>query len=240
MRAAARPAAAAALLFLCGGLPAPALAQAYQCRMPARVSVPTVTRDGPVRRVPVTGYTMALSWSPEYCRAAGERGGATLQCGGRNGRFGLILHGLWPEGRGGNYPQWCTSSPVPSSALVRRHLCMTPSARLLAHEWAKHGSCMARRPDTYFRVAAILWNSLAKPDLDQLSRRPELNAGAIREAFVIANPGWRADAVGVHLNRRGWLDEIRLCYGRHFMPTRCDARRLGARDNASVRIWRGL
>lgn len=239
MRAAARSA-AAALTFACAALPAPALAQAYQCRMPARVSVPPVERDGPVRRVPVTGYTLALSWSPEYCRGAGERSGAALQCGGRNGRFGLILHGLWPEGRGGNDPQWCAAGAAPSPALVRRHLCMTPSARLLAHEWAKHGSCMARRPDTYFRVAAILWDSVAKPDLDLLSRRQGINAGAIREAFVMANPGWRADAVGVHLNRRGWLDEVRLCYGRDFMPARCDARRLGARNTASVRIWRGL
>ena len=37
-----------------------AAAQAYQCRIPqGPVSVPAVERDGPVRQVPVTGYTLA-------------------------------------------------------------------------------------------------------------------------------------------------------------------------------------
>ena len=48
---------------------------------------------------------------------------------------------------------------------------------------------------------------------------------ALFERFAAANPGWRADAVGVKLNERGWLEELRLCYGRDFMPERCNRAR---------------
>lgn len=236
---AARHAGLLALLLLAAA--GPANAQAYQCRLPqAPVSVPKVTPDGPTRQMPVTGYTLALSWSPEYCRS--REGGTSdrVQCSGRNGRFGLILHGLWPEGANGRWPQWCPTSRKPSPELLRRNLCMTPSAQLLAHEWAKHGACMVRTPESYFKVARILWNSLTLPDLDRLSRRDGLNAGMIREAFSAAFPALQPDMVGVKLNERGWLQEVRICYDKRFLPAACSASQFGPGDSAAARIWRGL
>lgn len=220
-------------------LPAMAHAQAYQCRLPERVSVPPVRPDGPARQVPVTGYTLALSWSPEFCKARGRDPAQAAQCSGGNGRFGFVLHGLWPEGRGTS-PQWCPTRRSLTPAELRRNLCMTPSAALLAHEWAKHGACMTSRPETYFKVARILWGSLQFPDTIRLSREDGLTAGRIREAFVIANPWLRSEHIGVSLNRRGWLEELRLCYGRNFRTVACDARRFGAKDSAPAQIWRGL
>ena len=220
--------------------PIPALAQAYQCRMPDQVSVPEVRPDGPVRRLPVTGYTLALSWSPEFCKGRETSGAQRIQCSGRNGRFGLVVHGLWPEGRS-SYPQWCASSRRVSPAEARRNLCMMPSARMIAQEWAKHGACMVRTPESYFKVTRILWNSLRIPDLDRLSREEGLTAGRLREAFADANGRhWTPAHVGVKLNQRGWLEELRLCYGKDFMPARCNARQYGPIDGAAVKIWRGL
>jgi ribonuclease T2 len=200
--------------------------------------VPNIAPDGPARKMSVTGYTLALSWSPEFCRMAG--GTDTFQCSGRNGRFGIVLHGLWPEGGDGRWPQWCPTPRKPSPELVRQNLCMTPSAQLLAHEWAKHGACMVRKPETYFKVSRILWNSLTLPDLDRLSRREGLNAGMIREAFAAAFPALKPEMVGLRLNERGWLSEIRLCYGKDFKPTRCTASQFGPRDSVMANIWRGL
>lgn len=117
---------------------------------------------------------------------------------------------------------------------------MMPSSRLIARQWAKHGSCMTRRPETYFGVTRILWESLRIPDYDRISREEDLTAGRIRQAFADANPGINANAVGIRLNARGWLEEIRLCYNARFRPTRCDDRRFGARDTAQAKIWRGL
>ena len=234
MRAAAALGAALALA------PSPALAQAYQCRVPqGPLSVPAVSRDGPMRQVPVTGYTLALTWSPEYCRFRQDRTADRRQCSGRSGRFGFVVHGLWPEGRGAAWPQWCPAPRLTSRELVR-NLCMTPSAALLAHEWAKHGSCMVRGPEGYFKITRILWNSLRWPDFDRIGRAGALTAGQIRQAFAQANRYWEPEHVGLVVNERGWLEEMRLCYGRDFMPARCDSRRFGPPDSAPVKIWRGL
>ncbi|MFN4113610.1 MAG: ribonuclease T2 family protein [Sphingomonadaceae bacterium] len=224
---------------LAGGLPAVAHAQAYQCRMPERITVPHITPEAGERRVPVTGYTLSLSWAPEFCKPREGELRHALQCSGSNGRFGLVVHGLWPEGRS-TWPQWCRTSRNVSPVEARQNLCMIPSANLVARQWAKHGSCMARTPEGYFKATRILWNSLTLPDLDRLSREDRLTAGRLREAFVLANPHWKPEMIGVRLNQRGWLEELRLCYGKDFMPARCNARQLGARDSAGVKIWRGL
>ena len=228
------------MLALTGLLPGTALAQAYQCRVPrGPISVPAVQRDGPVRQVPISGYTLALSWAPEYCRGRETRAADRRQCSGDSGRFGFVVHGLWPEGSGTAWPQWCSARPVSSRELAR-NLCMTPSAALAAHEWAKHGSCMARTPEGYFKATRALWNSLSWPDYDRISRDAELTAGDIRQAFADANRSWEPEHVGLMVNERGWLEEMRLCYGGDFMPARCDARRFGPRDSTAVKIWRGL
>ena len=220
-------------------LPTAANAQAYQCRMPQSISVPKITPEARERRLPVTGYTLAVSWSPEFCKGREGEARHRTQCSGRNGRFGFVVHGLWPEGRS-SWPQWCRTSRQLSPAEARRNMCMSPSAALLARQWTKHGSCMVRKPETYFKVTRILWDGLTMPDADRLSRENGLKAGRLREAFAIANPGWPEEAVGIKLNQRGWLQELRLCYAKDFMPTRCDARRFGAKDGAAIKVWRGL
>ena len=226
-------------LSLSGLTSSEARAQANQCRVPLTVSVPRITPDGPAKRIPVASYSLSLSWSPEYCRTRENTAGDAMQCSGRSGRFGFVLHGLWPEGANGRWPQWCPTPRTPTPALVRQHLCTMPSARLMAHEWAKHGSCMVRTPESYFKVSQILWDSLRLPEMDSLSRQDSLNAGAIRRAFLARNRDWKADQVGVHLNRRGWLQEIRLCYGKDYMPTRCSASQWGERDSVRAKVWRG-
>lgn len=224
-------------------LPSLAQAQAYQCRAPQVTSVPSITPDGPRRApsvaAPVTGYTLALSWSPEFCKLrAGQRAHAA-QCSGTNGSFGLVVHGLWPES-GGSWPQWCGSKAALTPAEVRGAMCMMPSLRLVARQWAKHGSCMATRPADYLKTTRTLWQRLRLPDYDRISREDALTAGRIRAAFADANPGIPESAIGVKINPRGWLEEIRLCYSRTFRPVRCSASRLGAKGSAPAKIWRGL
>ncbi len=232
---------ASALLAALVCAPQAAWAQAYQCRLPTGpVSVPAVTADGPVRQRPITGYTLAISWSPEYCRGREGRAGDSRQCSGRGGRFGMVVHGLWPEGRGGDWPQWCAVRRRPSGAELASNLCVTPSAALLAGEWAKHGSCMTRQPAVYFRQMRQLWGALDWPDFDRLSRQRNLTAGDVRRAISDVNQALDPEQIGVLINERGWLTELRLCYDRAFERIRCDARRIGARDSTAVKIWRGI
>lgn len=220
--------------------PAAAHAQAYQCRVPSALTVPEVRVDGPTRQMPITGYTLAMSWSPEFCKPREDSRAHRVQCSGDNGRFGLVVHGLWPDGAR-SWPQYCPVTRKITPAEARRNLCMMPSTRLMSHQWAKHGSCMSGKPESYFKITRILWNSLRKPDYDFLSRREGLTAGDIRRAFADANGRHVQPAhVGVKLNSRGWLQELRLCYGKDFMPTRCKPQTWGAKDSARAKIWRGL
>ena len=220
--------------------PAAAMAQAYQCRVPATLpAARPATPDAPAQRSPITGYTLALSWSPEFCRGRERNPQDRLQCSGTAGRFGFVVHGLWPEGAG-RAPQWCRTVPPPPPAVVRGQLCRTPSTNLLSHEWAKHGSCMARDAAGYFRVANILSDAMRYPEMDPLSRDRALTAGKLREALAAANPGRPANSFGLLVNERGWLREIRVCLNRRFRPARCAARQYGPRDAATLKIWRGL
>lgn len=213
-------------------------AQAYQCRAPAQISVPQVPREAP-RRVPITGYTFAASWSPEFCKGRETQARHRSQCSGRNGRFGFIMHGLWPDGQR-IWPQYCPTQRRVSPTQARRNFCMMPSARLQQHQWVKHGSCMTRDPATYFRISRIYWDFFRWPDMDRLSREEGLTAGRLREAFAARNDGWEPQHVGITLNSRGWFQEFRLCIGRDYMPARCSRRRYGPRDDVPVKVWRGL
>ncbi len=222
-------------------LPVTAQAQSYQCRAPT-VLTPAPAAKNPAsepRRVkPVTGYTLALSWSPEFCRTRKTNPRDKTQCSGDDGSFAFILHGLWPETRGPDYPQWCASTrPLPPAEL-KRNFCMMPSTRLMAHEWAKHGTCMTRRPETYFRVARIMFDAVRFPDMDRLSRKP-LTAGQFRNAFAAANDGVQPEMLRLKVNQRGWLQEVKLCLAQNFRPRRCPVHMQAVKDDLPVKIWRG-
>ncbi len=198
-----------------------------------------------IRRTPVDGYILALSWSPEHCRMRKNSPKNGLQCSGEYGDFGFILHGLWPEAKGPDYPQYCRTVGLISRKIVADNICMTPDVQLLQHEWAKHGSCMVRRPETYFSAASLLFNALEFPEMDRLSRAGDkvggtpTNARKLAEAFAIVNDSVPAHAIRVKTNNKGWLEEVRICLDKKFLPRRCPAYNKGAADKAIVKIWRG-
>lgn len=221
-------------------IPVAAEAQAPACSAPDRISVPRLERPKrgePVRKPAVTGYLLSLSWSPQHCadvrnpRDARDR----FQCSGENGRFGWVLHGLWPETDDPGYPQWCRPAKIVPQPVLRRHMCMTPSAQLLQHEWAKHGTCMSPNPAAYFRSAEILFRAVRYPDMKALSKKPQ-TAGSIRRAFAAANPGVSTPMIAVSANRQGWLDEVRLCLGPRMKPAQCKPFQTGAKDGRQIRV----
>ncbi|MBV7255932.1 ribonuclease T [Pacificimonas sp. WHA3] len=208
------------------------------CVIPADITPPrraTPPDDRP--DAPASGYVMALSWSPEFCRFRADQDAHAGQC--RDNRFGFILHGLWPQAARGPHPRACALAAPVSEDTIRRHYCMTPSAALIQHEWAAHGTCAWDSADAYFADAARLWDRVDRPDLFALSRKEGLVAADIRAAFVAVNPGLPAEAVGVDLDNRGWLEEIFICLDLDERPRACAPREYGAHDNRKASIWRG-
>jgi ribonuclease T2 len=227
-----RPIVLAALLGLAA---APALA-APVCTPPTGLTpAPALTpRAGEVvTGVPIAAYVLALNWTPEWCRSGGA--GATakeMECAAPHG---FTLHGLWPDGARPPYPRFCHPGGQLDAATVRQMYCRTPSPVLLQHEWQAHGTC-AHWPDAkgYFTQAARLYDALNIPRIERLGGA-QLDAGALRAAFVTANPALRADEIFVQTRRGGDLAEVRICYDLAFHPTAClDGN--GAPDRVRVQV----
>jgi len=226
------------LVALALALPAAASAQARQCSVPARIAMPRPegpTPREPRRTMPIASYTLALIWAPEACRSRSGNIDVGFACGGAN-RFGFVLHGLWPDGAGGSWPQYCRPAPVLPEALIRRYLCTTPSAQLLQHEYAKHGTCMGVPPAAYFARASRLQARLRYPDMRALAARRDLTARQFAAAFARANPGLRPDMIRLSVNRRGWLEEVWLCLDTRFAWRACPATQGGTPPARRIRI----
>ncbi len=215
-------------------------AQALQCNIPPRLALPNVQRpaDEPVRNGTITGYTLALSWSPAYCAHHPDSRPGDGQCDTATGRFGFIVHGLWPEGEGRDFPQWCRpATPVPE-AVARAQFCIMPSPRLIAREWAKHGVCATPDPAFYYATVRRVFATLRFPDMAALGGR-QIDVATFKRLFVAANPAIPVSALTID-NASGVLHEVRICLDRALVAEPCPAnRRTGAPPQAKIVIWRG-
>ena len=226
-----------ALAFLAA--PVTAEAASISCTLPGAIEPIHADEPNdktPIRRLPIASYTLALSWSPQFCR--GQGGKQSFQCSSGN-RFGLTLHGLWPDGAGKEWPQYCQPVALLSETQLRRNLCVTPSAQLNQHEYAKHGSCMGITPAQYFDQSHALYRALNWPDIDRLSRGP-LTVGQFKDAFARANRGRvPVNAIRVTVTGGRWLDELWLCLDTRYKYRRCAANQDGGVPNSrKLMIWR--
>ncbi|WP_243843268.1 ribonuclease T2 family protein [Sphingomonas vulcanisoli] len=222
-------------------LPAAAMAQGAVRPMAADLGTPHIETphggDMP-RTVPIGGYTLATFWVPQHCKQA-IRGIAALDCARPEVRTsGLALHGLWPDGEGKEWPQWCKPAALLSSATIAGHLGAIPSAQQMQHEWAKHGTCMAgMTPERYFDHAEQLYRAIHIPDLRALSYKPQTVA-SVKRAIAEANPGLQPDMFKLTMDKAGWLQEIWFCLDTKFARKTC-AEPQREPEDAKLLIWRG-
>ena len=208
-----------------------------RCRARCRAARgPADRRSAAAPRLPIGSYTLAITWGPQFCRTARDPS-ARYQCASGN-RFGFTLHGLWPDGVGKEWPQYCGAAQLLDRKTIAANFCATPSAQLLQHEWAKHGTCMSASPPEYFAKSRRLYDALRYPDMMALSRRP-LTAGQLAGALAAANPGLRANMMRITVKKGGWLDEVWLCLDKALRYRACPAHQGGVSPTARIRIWRG-
>lgn len=206
--------------------------EAATCNLPARLPAPrleTVEPDEVVADRPIRFHLLALSWTPETCRAGGD-GAGDLACDSDN-RFGWTLHGLWPNSDGRPYPRYCRPAEAVPATVIRANLCRTPSVDLIQHEWAAHGTCGWETPESYFQRAATLHDGIRKPDPTGLT-----TAGGLRDAFARANPGLPREAVQVSVSDEGRLREARICLDLGFKPRACPRDARGALDGEPLSV----
>jgi len=218
-----------------------AVAQTLSCRLPGTIPVtrpdlPDASQ--PKRVLPIGGYTLAVTWGPEFCQAHKRDPDAAFQCRKGN-RFGFTLHGLWPDGEGPQWPQYCAATGLVPPEVTSATLCSTPSAQLIQHEWAKHGTCMGTTPAAYFGESTRLFAALRFPDMAALSRRPGLTAIAVAREVARLNPGIDAGMMRITANNKGWLQEIWFCLDTERRYHQCPAHQGGVAPGSFLKIWRG-
>jgi len=218
--------------------PTAAFAQAAQCDIPRvlprpRPDLPSASQ--PKRIEPIGGYTLALIWQPRHC-VQGVPGASDMRCDGASAKRGFTLHGLWPDGEGDSWPQYCRATDILPPATLRAHYCATPSAQLLQHEWAKHGTCVAPTPAAYFGKSAALYRALRFPDMRAIARRGPITAGALAGLIAKANRGMRADMLRITASRDNWLQEVWVCLDKSLRYARCRAGSGGLPMRAKIKV----
>ena len=164
-------------------------------------------------------YVLALSWSPSYCEAAGERADND-QC--RRGRpFSFVVHGLWPQYERG-YPRSCVNpAPWLSEALIRSMLELMPARGLVINEWRRHGTCAGLPPERYFETLRHARERVVIPErFRRLDGFVKLPTAEIEEEFIAANQELKADMIAITCDN-GRLREVRVCLSKELTFRSC-------------------
>lgn len=161
-------------------------------------------------------YVLSLSWSPQYCATDGRND--EQQCGTEQ-RYGFIVHGLWPQYESG--PPECVGDVRVSRSQIEEMLDIMPSARLIRHQWTRHGLCSGLTQGEYFTAVRDAYGAVRIPQEYQGGRSTtRIDAAALRAAFLRENPRLSAD--GMALRCRGaHLAEVRICVGTDLNPRSC-------------------
>ena len=187
-------------------------------------------------------YVLSLSWSPSFCAAAAERGGAGaagLQCGARS--YSFVVHGLWPQYDRG-FPEYCqVPAPRLDRGTVSSMLDLMPAPHLIFNEWDRHGTCAGLSPRAYFETVRKA-RAVVKipPEYVDLQEPLSVTPTAVEDAFIKANPGLAADDMAVGCDNKR-LTEIRLCLSKDLKFRSCPeiARRNCSREQVMMPPQRG-
>jgi ribonuclease T2 len=186
-------------------------------------------------------YVLALSWSPSFCEATAERGGAAAdqQCGERP--FSFVVHGLWPQYEKGS-PEYCqVPAPRLDRNIVGSMLDLMPAVRLIFNQWDKHGTCSGLSARAYFdtvrKARAVV--KIPSEYLD-ITTHLTVTPADVEHAFVKANPGLTSEAVTVNCDSRR-LREVRVCLSKDLRFRDCPEvdRRTCRRDKLVMPPVRG-
>lgn len=203
-----------------------------------------VACDAPDSSTPPKGsgfdfYVLALSWSPSYCEAEGERANPQQCDSGRP--YGFIVHGLWPQFEKG-YPEFCVDDPEwVKSDIEDGLLDIMPSRGLIRHQWRKHGTCAGLSQDDYFTTLRSAHDRVQIPDIaasdgSYRTMSPE----NVEAAFKSSNPELQSEHFAVTCDRRR-LREVRICMTVDLQYRSCPqvTRRACRRSNIVVPPSRG-
>jgi ribonuclease T2 len=160
-------------------------------------------------------YVLSLSWAQGYCDVTAHPDPS--ECSHVKG---FLLHGLWPQLNGGDWPSNCSNQALPSAERARSQgLYASPS--LITHEWSKHGTCSGLAPAAYFDLTRADVAKVQIPAAYRAARKIAASeADALRRAFAAANPGATTDGLQV-VAAKGEITEVDVCLTRNGVFRSC-------------------
>ncbi|PCH67092.1 MAG: ribonuclease T [Rhodobacteraceae bacterium] len=164
-------------------------------------------------------YVLSLSWSPNWCALQGDRQGSE-QCEERYD-YGWVMHGLWPQYQRG-FPSFCQGGQrPPSRALTADMADIMGTPGLAWYQWKKHGVCTGLSAPDYFALSRLAYEKVVRPPVfRKLEKTVKVPASVVEEAFLKANPDWKADMLTITC-KNGYIQEARLCLSRNLQPVPC-------------------
>ncbi len=160
-------------------------------------------------------YLLTLSWAPEFCHGHAN----SPECDGRHN--GFVVHGLWPQFQDGRWPSHCSNTPEASDSSSM--LDIMPDPRLIAHEWATHGTCTGLTAAQYFRVVRKAYQTVKIPSaLQSPSQASRQSAADIKQMFTDANPLLSANGIAISCHNR-YLAGVEFCMSKTLQPIACQA-----------------
>ncbi len=155
-------------------------------------------------------YVLALSWTPSYCEAEGDKRRGDEQCS-RARPYAFVVHGLWPQYERG-YPRSCMErAPFVPNSTIDSVMDLMPARGLVIHQWRTHGTCSGLQPQAYFTKLREARERVQIPArFHRLSDYTMVSPAEVERAFIEANPQLPADAISVTCDDRH-LREVRIC-----------------------------
>jgi ribonuclease T2 len=111
-----------------------------------------------------------------------------------------------------------------------------PSAKLVDHEWTKHGTCSGLAPDAYFEKARAAFGSVKIPVAYQNpSDAFTTTVAEVEQAFGGENARLQPNDIAVICSGR-FLQELRVCLDKDLQPRTCGSDiKDGCRGTITVR-----
>jgi ribonuclease T2 len=157
-------------------------------------------------------YLLTLSWSPEYCAMHSS----SSECASHPG---FVVHGMWPQNNDGTYPENCSNAAGPASP--QQYLDLIPTASLINHEWATHGTCSGLAPDAYFSAIRSAFRAVRIPGaLAKVTQQEMLAPSVIIRDFAAANPAWPSGSIALSCGNN-YLTAVEVCLSKTLQTEAC-------------------
>jgi ribonuclease T2 len=164
-------------------------------------------------------YLLSLSWSPAFCLESPQ----SSECRGSR-RYGLIVHGLWPQLDDGARIEHCDVHERVDDRVASGMLDLMPATGLIYHEWSAHGTCSGLGSTDFFALVRRARNGFTVPS-SLTGTAAELNRPTqdLLAELRAANPRFPDGSLLVTCTGQDVprLREVRACLGRDLEPRRC-------------------